>query len=93
LRCFRGAKGDHYFRADPYHVIGLDADGKVNARRKSLLGWPFSELNGVQPKRAVRLRDGILGPLLAAWWVYAVACIPPEAEDRSLFSFFMDDGG
>jgi hypothetical protein len=63
------------------------------AQRKSLLGWPFGQLSGVQPKRAVRLRDGILGPLLAAWWVYAVAAITPDAEARtagpSMIFFFV----
>jgi hypothetical protein len=50
------------------------------ARRKSLLGWPFGQLNGVQPDRRIHRRDGAMGPLLAAWWLYVIASAIPGEE-------------
>jgi hypothetical protein len=51
------------------------------ARRKSLLGWPYGQLAAVPPERQVRRRDGLLGPLLAAWWIY-IAASTMEPKDR-----------
>ena len=50
------------------------------ARRKPLLGWPFGQLAGMPPKNRVRRRDGFLGPLLAAWWLYVLVSITHESE-------------
>jgi hypothetical protein len=47
--------------------------GNIMARRKWLLGWPYRQMSGVPQEHAVRPRDGILAPLLAAWWVWALA--------------------
>ena len=56
------------------------------ARRKAILGWPNQQLMAALPDHAVRRRDGILAPLLAAWWVYAVASNVPETNnDQAVF--------
>jgi hypothetical protein len=52
------------------------------ARRKVLLGWPYRQFAPLPPERRVRRRDGILGPLLGAWWVYALSSLCTDPKDQ-----------
>jgi hypothetical protein len=59
------------------------------AKRKSLLGWPFGQFAAVPPERKIRRRDGILGPLLAAWSIYAVTSHIAEPEGQKMVPFMI----
>jgi hypothetical protein len=49
-------------------------------RREPMLGWPYAQLTTLPPDRRICRRDGILGPLLAAWWVFVIASIRPAPD-------------
>jgi hypothetical protein len=56
-----------------------------DARRKSLLGWPFGQLASVPDDVKIPPRDAILAPLLAAWWIYALISNISEGQERLAF--------
>ena len=41
-------------------------------------------MNGAMPELQVRRSDGILGPLLAAWWVYTLSSNCSDTEGREI---------
>jgi hypothetical protein len=51
---------------------------------KPIVSWPFTMLLDVPPPHKVLPRDGFLAPLLAAWWVFAIAWNVPDAEARNM---------
>ena len=43
-----------------------------------------ANMNGAMPELQVRRSDGILGPLLAAWWVYTLSSNCSDTEGREI---------
>lgn len=51
-------------------------------RQTPISVWPFSQLLDVPAGAKVNRRDGILAPLLAAWWIYAFTWNITKVEDK-----------
>jgi hypothetical protein len=58
-------------------------------RQKPIFVWPFSQLLDVPMGCKVNRRDGILGPLLAAWWMHALAWNISKTEDLNVIFVLM----
>jgi hypothetical protein len=63
--------------------------GNIMARRKWYLGWPYRQMTGVPQENGVRRRDGILAPLLVAWWVWALGSHAGQASDGAPALLFL----
>ena len=61
--------------------------GNSPPQQKTFSIWPYNQLLNVPAERIISRCDGFLGPLLAAWWLYALTSNFASVKDRSDFLY------